>query len=608
VFDFGIARAVAQVEHTDDQLKDDKTVFDAGNLGALTPAYASMEMLQGEVPDVRDDIYALGCVAYEMFTGEHPFNKLPADEACKQKLKPKRITSISKNQWQAIEKALAFRREDRVESVEEFLKKFKFKYKPSYQLAVALGLLLSVSIVVYFLYIKQQPEGPDRNQIRNEIEYQIRLDFHKENIAQLLKDASFSEEWEAGIWTEIEGVRKLLDKDDSWLVENENALYQAYLEKISEFISGKRFSRSKTLIDNAYRYARESGELDKQKQLLAMAIAVEEQRQQRLAQQRRQEIKAEVVQQVKQKKKVELFDVALDNVNQQLKCQAKLNMSNLGTAIEKLRSLDAARYQQLEPKIARSLAACIELIGKTFPERAEESKRDARRIFKSNRTIAGISIKPRDPCDASIAGLGARGKRTLCRDKLQQAGNGPSLVVLPGNGSISMFAMGKYEVTVDELNTFCKTSSICSEAKDKDGLMPATNVSFEVVKAYLKWLSDKSDRKYRLPTRTEWQYAATARRLSLDPNRNCQLQTRGIQKGGELVKATTGRQNGWGLVNYVGNAREWVYDKGRKLVAVGGSFETAMDSCDLNSIEVHNGNADIYTGFRVLREVEETKS
>jgi formylglycine-generating enzyme required for sulfatase activity len=171
-----------------------------------------------------------------------------------------------------------------------------------------------------------------------------------------------------------------------------------------------------------------------------------------------------------------------------------------------------------------------------------------------------------------------------------------------------MFAMGKYEVTVDELNTFCKTSSICSEAKDKDGLMPATNVSFEVVKAYLKWLSDKSDRKYRLPTRTEWQYAATARRLSLDPNRNCQLQTRGIQKGGELVKATTGRQNGWGLVNYVGNAREWVYDKGRKLVAVGGSFETAMDSCDLNSIEVHNGNADIYTGFRVLREVEETKS
>ncbi len=37
VFDFGIARAVAQVEHLDDN-PEDRTVFDAGNLGALTPA------------------------------------------------------------------------------------------------------------------------------------------------------------------------------------------------------------------------------------------------------------------------------------------------------------------------------------------------------------------------------------------------------------------------------------------------------------------------------------------------------------------------------------------------------------------------------------------
>ncbi len=37
VFDFGIARAVAKADHREESL-DDRTVFDAGKLGALTPA------------------------------------------------------------------------------------------------------------------------------------------------------------------------------------------------------------------------------------------------------------------------------------------------------------------------------------------------------------------------------------------------------------------------------------------------------------------------------------------------------------------------------------------------------------------------------------------
>jgi serine/threonine protein kinase len=51
VFDFGIARAA--------KLPGDKsgemTLFDPGSLGALTPAYASREMIEGEEPDPRDD-------------------------------------------------------------------------------------------------------------------------------------------------------------------------------------------------------------------------------------------------------------------------------------------------------------------------------------------------------------------------------------------------------------------------------------------------------------------------------------------------------------------------------------------------------------------------
>ena len=59
VLDFGIARAVKNRG----QAEGEKTLFDPGKLGALTPAYASAEMLDGLDPTPPDDIYALACVA-----------------------------------------------------------------------------------------------------------------------------------------------------------------------------------------------------------------------------------------------------------------------------------------------------------------------------------------------------------------------------------------------------------------------------------------------------------------------------------------------------------------------------------------------------------------
>ena len=88
---------------------------------AATPAYASPQRLAGELPDVSDDIYSLGCVTYEMLTGVHPFDRKPASVAHQLGLQAERINSLSYRQWRALDRALAFDRRDRHASLRVFL-------------------------------------------------------------------------------------------------------------------------------------------------------------------------------------------------------------------------------------------------------------------------------------------------------------------------------------------------------------------------------------------------------------------------------------------------------------------------------------------------------
>ncbi len=611
IFDFGIARAVAQVDRLEGKSVD-KTVFDAGSLGALTPAYASLEMLEGETPDIRDDIYALGCVVYEMFAGKHPFGKMPADEAFEKKLKPKRIPGLKKRQWRAIEKALAFKREDRVESVETFYNDLTLKHQRSYRWLVAAVLLLSVSAGAYFQFFMPQPQNISEFDIRNEIEFKVRYNLYQEELLKLLSDPVFTVAWEDDVWQEISGVTELLSgNDDPWLTAIRKKIHDLYLARIRETREASRYVRSKELIDNAYRYTDDYTLLNREKRLLADAVDRELQRKRKLAESRKKTEQAKVKKNQQAKKKqiqrqkiIDSFNLALNNVNQQLECESKLNMRDFNVAIKKLRSLDAARYKKLEGNIIGSLASCIVRIGKNYPERAAESRKYALRIFDNHPQIVAIKIKPRDACDLSIAGLGARGTRTLCRDRIRTLGDGPAMVVIPAGRNMPAFAIGKYEISIKDLNKYCKQTGECPVIKDKNVNLPATNVPFATAKGYLKWLTKVTRKKYRLPSKSEWQYAARAKKNRLDDNRNCKLSSRGIEKGGSLVKTTTGRQNDWGLVNHVGNAREWVYAKGRRLEAVGGSYDDSMKKCTMTLAVKHSGAADAYTGFRVLRELK----
>jgi serine/threonine protein kinase len=117
VSDFGIACAIGR----SDKEHEDATVFNARSLGAMTPAYASLEQLRFSDPDQRDDIYALACVSYELLTGKHPFGRLSAEKALEVNLQVKPISKLSHRQWKSLQKALVFQQEQRTSSIHEFL-------------------------------------------------------------------------------------------------------------------------------------------------------------------------------------------------------------------------------------------------------------------------------------------------------------------------------------------------------------------------------------------------------------------------------------------------------------------------------------------------------
>lgn len=141
VLDFGIARLSAG-----NQLKDS---FDAGKLGALTPAYASLEMFNGEAPDQRDDIYAAAVIAYELFSGKHPFMRKTAQEAIQQNLKPERVSKLTARQWSALESALKLKRSERTPTVANFISQLTYTRKYVWLKIAAAGLLITSAVLGY---------------------------------------------------------------------------------------------------------------------------------------------------------------------------------------------------------------------------------------------------------------------------------------------------------------------------------------------------------------------------------------------------------------------------------------------------------------------------
>ncbi len=606
VFDFGIARAVSPGGMGD--VVGEKTLFDAGSLGALTPAYASMEMLIGEEPSPSDDVYALGCVAYELYTGCHPFKKVPADKAFAQKLKAKRIKGLSRRQWRALEASLEFSVDKRTASVEEFVKQFFGRSR-----AILLGLsavLLLATVLGSTYYITEQGAVDDvyRAELLKQKEDELlllRISDKKQELQRLLARSTLSSAWNSDVKADLAAYSQLAPEDEVLPEEISSGIVEKFVEAAAEYSQADKLDNAESMLNLAGQW----GSLSAQASIILNAVTQKrdqiEQRikADRLEVERKEEVtrlaqvRAKVAAEALARKKQ--LDQVLNKIETSIDCGYDMDISGaLTNNMAELQAFDASKSQQIKAVLANELVGCIKSLALKSPKRAAPLLKQSRALLPNQAVLAAIKL---DYCIHLKPGSGGKGDRFSCQDQLAGGGLSPQLVVTEGE-SKKPIGIGRYEISFNDLKPYCLYNSACSVV-ELLGDQPANNIPVTVAKGYLAWLSQQTGYAYRLPSYREWFAAASAGGEREQANRNCSFKYDGIEKGTELVATKTGENNKYGLVNHVGNVQEWVIDDTEELMAAGGHRQYLMSRCLATTQKNHDGSADQYTGFRVVRDI-----
>ncbi len=132
------------------------------------------------------------------------------------------------------------------------------------------------------------------------------------------------------------------------------------------------------------------------------------------------------------------------------------------------------------------------------------------------------------------------------------------------------FAIGRHPVTFAQWDAFGAAGGTDHRPSDEGwgrGDRPVINVGWHDAQAYVRWLTEVTGRRYRLPSEAEWEYAARAGTAGAyhwgdDAGRrmaNC------LEHDGDWGRARTspvGRfpANPFGLHDMLGNVWEWVED------------------------------------------------
>ena len=125
------------------------------------------------------------------------------------------------------------------------------------------------------------------------------------------------------------------------------------------------------------------------------------------------------------------------------------------------------------------------------------------------------------------------------------------------------FALGVTEVTFDEWDA-CVRGGGCDGYRPDDegwgrGARPVINVSWEDAQAYVSWLSGSTGAAYRLPSESEWEYAARAG-TETPFHTGATISTDQANYSGRTTPVGTFAPNAFGLHDVHGSVWEWVED------------------------------------------------
>ena len=170
------------------------------------------------------------------------------------------------------------------------------------------------------------------------------------------------------------------------------------------------------------------------------------------------------------------------------------------------------------------------------------------------------------------------------------------------------FAVGVYEVTFDEWYACADAGGCGSYIPDDEGWgrgnRPVMNVSWNDAQSYVRWLSARTGKTYRLLSEAEWEYVARAGTEtayswgdSIGVNRaNCD--GCGSQWGDKMT-APVGSfaANAWGVYDMHGNVREWVQDCWNDNYSGAPSDGSAWESEDIYYRVLRGGSWSNVPGF-----------
>ena len=135
---------------------------------------------------------------------------------------------------------------------------------------------------------------------------------------------------------------------------------------------------------------------------------------------------------------------------------------------------------------------------------------------------------------------------------------------------VNPFAISRYEITFDEWDSCYNVGGCLRSPPDRGwgrGKRPVINILLQEIVGYLSWLTKKTGHIYRLPSESEWEYAARAgsqtefswgdeMRIGAANCRGCGTEWSGLK----TAPVGQFKPNAWGLYDVHGNVLEYVTD------------------------------------------------